>query len=310
MSTESYRAYKERCDFSVGTLFAHDGFALMLLEACRTAGLEHPFEYVFGSVGCALQGGRAAPVSFEEGELRSIVQRYAREGVGCRLTFSNHELAEEDLGDPTAALLLELLNEGENNGVIVSSDLLAEHIRNSYPRLQLISSLVKPTAERVLGQEDPSYYNELCERYDIVVLNSAFAWDDAFLSQLEHPDQIELIVNHRCRPNCPLSREHYATQTQAARAAGTGQFLAQRRLESRLTQINHRCLEMRRANPLENSLISCQRIQELVERGFVHFKLEGRDYPLPVMARDIGTWIFEPEGVYPSLAQSLLGQPL
>ncbi|MGN0072740.1 MAG: hypothetical protein ACI36W_02950 [Coriobacteriales bacterium] len=310
MSYEHYRSYKSLCDFSVGTLFAHDGYALMLLEACRKAGLEKPFEYVFGSVSCALQGGRAAPIAFDEANVLQIVQRYAQEGVGCRLTFSNYNITEEDLADEQGNFLLQLLNQGDDNGVIVSSGLLAGYIRSTYPKLQLISSLVKPTVENTLGQETPAYYNRLCQDYDIVVLNSAFAWDDAFLEQLEHPEQIELIVNHRCRPNCPLSKEHYTTQTLAAQAASTGNYLAQRRLEGRLTQINRQCLEMRKANPLVNSLISCQRAQELAERGFAHFKIEGRDYPLSVMVRDLGTWIFAPDGVYPSLAQSLLNQPV
>lgn len=310
MSQEHYRSYKSQCDFSVGTLFAHDGYALMLLEACRKAGLAKPFEYVFGSVSCKLQGGRAAPLAFDEANVRQILSRYAQEGVGCRLTFSNHSVAEEDLEDEQGNRLLQLLSQGEGNGVIVSSDLLARYIRSTYPTLQLVSSLVKPTAENTLGQEDPAYYNRLCRDYDVVVLNSAFAWDDAFLAQLEQPDKIELIVNHRCRPNCPLSREHYATQTMAAQAASTGNYLAQRRLEGRLTQINRQCLEMRKANPLDNSLISCQRVQELVDKGFSHFKLEGRDYPLTVMVRDLGTWVFAPDGVYPSLAQSLLNQPV
>ena len=310
MTQQIFRNYIGSCDFNVGVMFAHDGYALMLAQACQDAGIRFPVDYVFGSVSCAFQGGRAAPLVFDEDNVCEVFDRYAQLGVGCRLTFSNTELTEADLDDKESNFLLERLNLGSNNGVIVASDLLADYIRSKYPNLQLISSLVKPTVENTLGQETPAYYNGLFERYDIVVVNSAFANDDAFLSQIEHPGRVEFIVNHRCRPNCPLSKDHYTTQTLAARAASTGNFISQRRLETKLVQINQECLRRRHEAPLVNSLISAQRIAELVDRGFVHFKLEGRDYPLTVMVRDIGTWLFEPDGVYLSMAQSLLNSPI
>ena len=310
MSQDTFRSYIGHCDFNVGTLFAHDGYALMLARACREAGIDFPIDYVFGSVSCLFQGGRAAPLVFDQDNVCEIFDRYAEEGVGCRLTFSNYELTEADLDDAESNFLLQRLNMGEGNGVIVSSDMLADYIRAEYPNLQLISSLVKPTVENTLGQETPDYYNELFKRYDIVVVNSAWANDDEFLAQLECPGDVEFIVNHRCRPNCPLSKDHYTTQTLAARAASTGNFIAQRRLEGKLVRINQECLNRRHANPQVNSLIGARRIDELVKMGFRHFKLEGRDYPLPVMVRDIGTWLFEPDGIYLSMAQALLSTPI
>lgn len=310
MTQQVFRGYIGSCDFNVGTLFAHDGYALMLADACERIGVRFPVDYVFGSVSCLFQGGRAAPIVFDKDNVCEIFDRYAQIGVGCRLTFSNYEITEEDLEDEESNFLLRRLNLGDNNGVIVSSDLLADYIADSYPNLQLISSLVKPTVENRLGTESPEYYNALFDRYDIVVLNSAFAFDDDYLARIEHPERVELIVNHRCRPNCPLSKEHYTTQTLAARAASTGNFIAQRRLEGKLTQINGECLRRRHEDPALNSLVSTSRIEELVEMGFRHFKLEGRDYPLTTMAHDIGTWLFEPDGIYLSLAQALLNTPV
>lgn len=310
MSQEALRSYIGKCDFNVGTLFAHDGYALMLHDACERAGISYPIDYVFGSVSCLMQGGRAAPLVFDEDNVRQIFDRYAQIGVGCRLTFSNYELSEADLEDEESNFMLRLLNQGHGNGVILSSDLLADYIKSEYPNLQLICSLVKPTVENMLGQESPSYYNELFKRYGVVVVNSAFANDDEYLKQLEDPGKVEFIVNHRCRPNCPLSKDHYTTQTLAARAASTGNYIAQRRLEGKLVRINTECQRLRHENPTVNSLISARRIEQLVDMGFKHFKLEGRDYPLPVMVRDIGTWLFEPDGVYESLAQSLLDTPI
>lgn len=310
MSEGILRPYIGHCDFNVGTLFAHDGFALMLHDACERMGIPYPIDYVFGSVSCALQGGRAAPLVFDEENVKQIFDRYAQIGVGVRLTFSRYDIDDELLEDEESNFMLRLLNQGEGNGVIVSNDKLASYIRSEYPNLQLICSLVKPTVENTLGQEPASYYNELFGRYDIVVVNSAWVNDDEYLAQLEHPDRVEFIVNHRCRPNCPLSASHYTTQTNAARAASTGNFMMQRRLEGQLKQINQECHCRREQNPLVNSLISTKRIEELVEKGFVHFKLEGRDYPLFTMVHDVGTWLFEPDGIYPSLAQSLLHNPV
>lgn len=305
-----FRPYKSKCDFNVGTMFSHDAFAFLLLETCEQQGIEAPFDYVFGSVPCALQGGRAAPYTFEQDEIADIFNRYAQAGVGCRLTFSNSNIEPQDLADAQSNFLLAYLNEGKNNGVIVTSDLLAEYIRDAYPNLQIISSLVKPTVENVLGQETPQYYNSLFERFDIVVVNSAFAYDDEFLSKLDHKDKVEFICNHRCRPNCPRSKEHYITQTNSARAASTGDEANKKRLEDKLREINNWCLSERQKNPLVNSLIDTQRIQELTDAGFKHFKIEGRDYPIYCIVRDVGNWIFEPEGIYLSMAQSFLNTPI
>lgn len=310
MTQQFFRSYIGSCDFNVGTLFAHDGYALMLAQMCEKEGIAFPIDYVFGSVSCLFQGGRAAPLAFDRDNVCDVFDRYAQAGVGCRLTFSNCDIAEADLDDEESNFLLERLNQGENNGVIVSSDVLADYIRASYPKLQIISSLVKPTVENKLGTEGPEYYNALFDRYDIVVVNSAFAFDDEYLAKIEHPGRVEFIVNHRCRPNCPLSKDHYTTQTLAARAASTGNFIAQRRLEGKLVQINEECLRRRHEAPLVNSLISASRVEELVKMGFRHFKLEGRDYPLPVMVRDVGTWIFEPDGVYLSMTQALFNTPI
>ena len=310
MTQQLFRSYIGSCDFNVGTLFAHDGYALMLAQTCERAGIAFPIDYVFGSVSCLFQGGRAAPLVFDRDNVCDVFDRYAQAGVGCRLTFSNYDLKEEDLDDEESNFLLSRLDQTQGNGVIVSSDLLADYIRAAYPNLQIISSLVKPTVENKLGTEGAGYYNALFERYDIVVVNSAFAFDDDYLSKIDHPECVEFIVNHRCRPNCPLSKDHYTTQTLAARAASTGNFIAQRRLEGKLVQINEECLRRRHEAPLVNSLISAGRVEELVKKGFRHFKLEGRDYPLTVMVRDIGTWLFEPDGVYLSMAQSLLNTPI
>ena len=310
MSDGVFRSYVGQCDFNVGALFAHDGYVLMLASLCDKFGIDYPIDYVFGSVACVMSGGRATPAVLDRDNVKAIFESYAKIGIGCRLTFSNYELTEADLEDDDSNFLLSELNQGKNNGVILSSDLLADYVRATYPNLQVVSSLVKPTVENTLGQESADYYNDLCKRYDIVVVNNMFAQDDALLEGLERPEQIEFILNHRCRPNCPLSKSHYTTQTKAARAATTGNFLVQRRLENQLTQINSECQRLRHENPLENSLISASRAQELVQRGFKHFKIEGRDYALPALAHDIGIWIFEPDGVYLSIAQALLNQPL
>lgn len=307
---EVFRPYVGKCDFNVGTMFAHDAFAFLLHDACVSEDIDFPFDYVFGSVPCALQGGRAAPYTFDQDEIADIFNTYADMGVGCRLTFSNSNVTPEDLADEQSNFLLAYLNEGKNNGAIVTSDLLADFIRDAYPNLQLISSLVKPTVENILGQETAEYYNDLLERFDIVVVNSAFAYDDDFLSQINHKDKVEFICNHRCRPNCPRSKEHYITQTNAARAATTGDAVAQQKLEDKLRSINDWCLSERQKNPCVNSLISTQRMQELIDAGFKHFKIEGRDYPIYCIVRDVGNWIFEPEGIFLSMAQSFLNTPI
>lgn len=97
---------------------------------------------------CIWGGGRTGFGDCEAEDVLALMNEY---GISSRLTFSNSLLTPEHLTDKKCNALCELFGErnGIQNGVIIHSDLLLEHIKKiiptfiSFPRLQryrLISS--------------------------------------------------------------------------------------------------------------------------------------------------------------------------
>ena len=83
-------------------------------------------------------------------------------------------------------------NGSELNGVIVSSELLAEHVRRRHPKLKLIASAADMTA----GDDGPpaERYADLPQRFDTVCLSGAEGLDPDLLARLDR-DRIEIVVN-------------------------------------------------------------------------------------------------------------------
>lgn len=303
-----FRNYVGNCDWNVGALFAHDGFIFRLQDTCKKLDIKFPIEYVFGSIPCLFQGGRVSPQTAEIGDALDLLKEYGARGIGCRLTFSNTRITDKDLSDEVSNKLLACVNAGENNGVIVSSDLLARYIRDRYPNLTLVSSLVKPSVEMGLGNETPEYYNKLFSLYDVVVINPALLDRADFLESIIHKDRIEFLVNHRCRKNCTMARKHYELQLDLEQATLRGEGIEGQR--ERLMELNNVCLGLRSENPTDTNILSVNDINRLQSMGFNHFKIEGRDYNGVTFMRDIGHWIFNPDSVYLSLVHSFQNGPV
>lgn len=296
------------CDWNVGGLFAHDGFIFRLQDTCKKLNIKFPIEYVFGSIPCLFQGGRVSPQTADIGDAEDLLKEYGKRGIGCRLTFSNTRITDEDLSDEVSNRLLACVNAGENNGVIVSSNLLARYIRNRYPNLTVVSSLVKPSVEIGLGNDTAEYYNNLFDLYDVVVVNPSIHDNLELLSAIEHKDRVEFLVNHRCRRNCTMAKKHYELQLDLEQGSLRGEDVE--KYGHALLELNEDCLGLRVANPLDTNILSVNDINRLRDMGFKHFKLEGRDYNGITFMRDIGHWIFNPDSIYLSLIHSIQNGPV
>ena len=288
--------YGKSLDWNIGSLFAHDAYVWKLVDVLNELGYVNPIKYVFGSIPCLFQGGRVAPRNAELKDAYSIFDEYNKRNIGCRLTFSSTLIRENDLTNTLCNSLMSYLNDKgkeANNGVIVSSDLLAKYIRQNYPNLQVISSQVKPSVEVGLGTEEENldYYNSLFDLYDIVVVNPFKAIDGNFISGLKYTERVEFIANHRCVPNCPMAKLHYETQMKLGVAALDGADLTD--FVNTLDEINKKCLGVKASYPLAGTSMSQSTIENLVRKGFTQFKIEGRDNDGICFIRDLGDYIFE-----------------
>lgn len=172
------------------------------------------FNSVYDSIfGMLWNGGRICQpqdtITLEE--WIELIYNYNFSNIGFNFSFSNRLLQPEHLDDKYCNLMLSAANEkkGKMNGVILTSEILAEHVRENYPNLKIIYSVCN-------GLNKVEDYNQKCEKYDIVVLHPDFNHNLDFLSQLIYKDKIEIMVNDICSFGCPYRAKHYDWLSQCA----------------------------------------------------------------------------------------------
>lgn len=306
---ELVKRYNEDIDWNVGSLFAHDRYIHKLLDYCKELNYDTGIKYVFGSIPCILQGGRIAPRDATLENAFNIMKKYFDRGVSCRLTLSSNMVTEEELSDELSNKLLDFLNsnnDGLDNGIIVSSDLLANYIRDKYQNLKLIASQVKPSVEVGLGEDSVDYYNSLFDLYDTVVVNPFKVNDIKFLKDIKYPDRVEFIANHHCLPNCPMAKSHYEIQIKISKKALKNEDIEED--IKTLNSINDKCIMNRKYYPLAGTFSESD-IDMLISLGYKHFKIEGRDNSGDCFVRDVGQYIFN-EHLYTRLAHAILEEAM
>lgn len=153
---------------------------------------------------CLWGGGRVSCATAKSEEVLAMTEEY---GISARLTLSNSLLRPEHLSDPRCNALCGRFAAGrEPNGVIVHSELLTEHLRQSFPELYLVSSTTRVLTrfcdlKREL--ERPEF------RYVVpdFRLNPALRDFDALPEELK--EKVELLCNECCFFGCAERRECY-----------------------------------------------------------------------------------------------------
>lgn len=214
---------------------------------------------------CIWGGGRVGSGSQDPRQVLALAREY---GISARLTFSNSLLQPEHLSDPSCNALCHLFAEGPGpqNGVIVHSDLLLDHLKCQYPRLYFVSSTTKVLTDF------PRLRQELaCPDFRYVVpdyrLNKSLE-ALCLLSQTEK-DKVEFLCNECCWFGCRDRRTCY----EAVSRKNLG-----------LPGPEHRCAAPDAADGYRFSramtnpgFIGIQDIQNTyLPMGFSNFKLEGR----------------------------------
>lgn len=96
---------------------------------------------IYGAPGdCIWGGGRVGFGDEDPVKVRDLMNEY---DIPARLTFSNLFIEKEHLSDSKCNELCRLFEKSIRNGIIVSSDLLMDHIRKNYPGYYFVSSTTK-----------------------------------------------------------------------------------------------------------------------------------------------------------------------
>lgn len=154
---------------------------------------------IYGApAGCLWGGGRIASGDRDSREVLSLLREY---GISARLTFSNSLLREEHLSDPRCNRLCALFEQspGPQNGVIVHSDLLLNHLRARYPGLYLVSSTTKVLTE---PKDFTAELNREEFRYVVPDFRLNRAFDVLNALTPAQKDKVEFLCNECCWLGC------------------------------------------------------------------------------------------------------------
>lgn len=236
---------------------------------------------------CVMNGGRAfVRPRYSRDEMERAFEALEEFGAKARLTFTNMLVAEEHLDDAYFNEILDVAR-GHAVEVIVHSDMVDRYIRETCGFKRVLSTT------RVL--KDVDELNAATERFDYVVLDYNRNKDRAFLSQIEHPERIEVMVNELCHPNCPHRQEHYEHNS--------------------ADQLAHRVTEFRRCDlsgvdffgtASESPTIMSNEDVRALERdfGISYFKIVGRGVASDVTLESYVRYLIKPQ--YQQAARALL----
>ena len=233
---------------------------------------------------CIWGGGR---VGFGDADPSEVAELMSKYNISSRLTFSNSLITGEHLSDKKCNRLCSLFEKNGNvqNGVIIYSDLLLDHIHKKYPDFYFVS-----TTTKVITSFD-RFEDELGrEEYRYVVpdfrLNKKLDRLNALTD--EQKDKVEFLCNECCFFDCYDRKNCYENVSRKA----LGEECE-----------DHACVSpnadrgYRFSDAMEGpGFIGVEDIlKTYAPSGFEHFKIEGRSLGSAVVLEMLLYYMTRPE---------------
>ncbi|MCR5784515.1 MAG: hypothetical protein K6G40_02590 [Eubacterium sp.] len=211
---------------------------------------------------CIWGGGR---VGFGNERAENVYALTKEYNISARLTFSNLLLKKEHLTDKKCNRLCALF-ESENNGIIISSDLLLNHIKENYPLFYFVSSTTKVLTDF------KDFKKELCkDEFSYVVPDFRFNKSIENLKTLTkaQKDKTEFLCNECCFFECQSRKECYENVSRKSLGILCEDHIC-------TSPYSGRCYRF--SDAMENpGFIGTDDIQNTyMPMGFSNYKIEGR----------------------------------
>ena len=240
---------------------------------------------IYGAPGdCIWGGGRVGFGDADPCEVASLMKEY---NISSRLTFSNSLLTEEHLSDKKCNDLCALFekNGSVENGIIVYSDLLLNHIKSKYPSFYFVSSTTK-----VITEFDQ--FTEELDRpdYRFVVPDFRLNKDLEKLNALssEQKKKVEFLCNECCWFDCYDRKNCYENVSRKS----LGEECEDHVCVSPNAALGYRFSDAKK-NP---GFIGIEDIQNVyLPKCFSHFKIEGRSLGSAVVLEFLLYYMTKPE---------------
>ena len=292
--------YGAELRWSVGSLFCHDEMLFGILELCRRFDVDHPIKWTYGCIPSLMGSGMAiSPINSVRNAV-AVMERHIAYGVACRLALTNPHVNLKMISDDAVNQeLMRFLNsnsvDGIRNGVILSSDILAEYVREAYPNLEVVLSVIRPAYDVGYGRLNDTlewYSEKLADpMYDIVGVNNAKIQEEGFMERLPFKEKAELVACRNCMRNCPYTKYHFEA------ALGVNSFLYSskdvERSKMMLKEVEKMCVETRKKNLTQASSMTEDDIRRLAALGYRNFQLSARMNTCGRFMRDVEEYLFE-----------------
>ena len=291
--------YGANLNWNVGSLFCHDEMLFNILELCRRFSIDHPIKWAFGCISSPMASGMAVSKIHSVKTAIAMMEQYIERGIACRLALTNpHADLKMIGGDTINQELMKFLNSNSldraRHGVVLASDVLAEYVKEAYPNLDVVLSVIRPAYDVGYGMMNDTldWYVEKLENalYDYVGVNNAKLHEDGFMESLPFKEKVELIACRDCMRNCPYTKYHFEA------ALGVNSFLYSLKDVEKpkliLDEVNNMCIETRRKHLDQASSYTTEEITKLTSFGYRNFQISSRRNLDCRFARDVEEYLF------------------
>ncbi len=275
----------------------HRGLLLPFIDALEVPNVALSVHDGFS--GLSWSAGRERGSTIVPDTLDNVLEQYRQRDVGFNLLFSNHLLGPDDLANAYGNRLLEKLHD-ERNGVVVCDGVLADYVRERYPKYQLIRSVINAYLDEVIYRPSDAivrYFQEKVQTYDRVVVPSELNLRFDVLDQLDK-SKLEFLVNNNCFWHCPFAIKHYTqiangfkkpaggspTRICLAQAATSGPERDRtldhlRKHDALLDETGKPIKQIKFGQRItfKKSWMKPAEVELMQREGCLHFKLQGRD---------------------------------
>ncbi len=281
---------------------------LKMTKACPWILKDNAFiDSVFGSPTCIWNGGRTiSNVYYDKNQLQTIHNTYSELGVKVRFIFTNPLLNDYDLYDRYGNLLMSIFQDLSPE-VVVNSPLLEDYLRDKYPSLSFISS----TTKRLRCNEDQ--LKEFDHDYKYVCLDYDYNYDNDFLDNIPMKDRnkVEILLNSVCPKGCKVRVLHQNFSAKQQLEYGDDDvrdesepFFKECPLSKRRINIPPEKQGYTREYLRGTNYIFPQDLNNYLDKGFCHFKIQGRELPPSLLVGKLLPYLIRPE-FYP-MAMSVI----
>ena len=264
--------------WDVSGAFVNDRELIGFYDFCKYLLNFEAFNIVHGSPLCEWNSGWVLKHMMRDAEeVRTAGLEYEKRHIAVYLTFTNLLLQEKHLKDSfgnAICIFFSRHNPTGKNAVILANDVLRQHIRQEYPTLRLISSILKITNGSSKGKLD--VYKRLADEYDEVMVHPDDVLNYDLLEKIEDKERHILLINEYCIRNCPIRPLHYRSLSESALA-----FMSYDSSSFETRQAGNGCRNLHTLLTDEHKSVlalNTPEIQKLRDMGFRHFKVQGRGH--------------------------------